>query len=427
MKRLVLFTMALAAMMCCIISASAQPIRTGSKQRSWEKSLELVKKTNSHENLFTMKLDSVTINQGDNVKVLLDYDEHFNCTWITFSYHYDEWETEYAYEYVYDEQDRLIAMIDYDEDIKEEYIYNAQGLVEEILYSTYYETWEPYKKTVLSYDEDGLLQLSTRFLADGNGEWEPQDKTEYNYNAEGLCIEEIESEWYEGWNNMGKVVYQYNAQQLCSERIEYIWGGGWYSYQKNTYDYDAEGNLLTEVVYYFQLVIEDWDYLNKYEYFYDANNNCTDYYEYSHDYGAEDWDLEIVIHTTYGTPGCECISGLSLAWDLFEFEFPISNKVEQLIIDDGDYYCLDFYYSSTDGIEEPMIGVFGVYPNPAKGFVKIEGLDAAEVQVYNALGQLVKTLRMTNEIDLSGLPKGGYLLRITDADGKAYTNKITIQ
>jgi len=49
------------------------------------------------------------------------------------------------------------------------------------------------------------------------------------------------------------------------------------------------------------------------------------------------------------------------------------------------------------------------------------------VQVYNALGQLVKTVRGTNEIDLSGLVEGVYLLRIMDAGGRVYTNKITIQ
>jgi hypothetical protein len=50
-----------------------------------------------------------------------------------------------------------------------------------------------------------------------------------------------------------------------------------------------------------------------------------------------------------------------------------------------------------------------------------------EVQLYNALGQLVKTVRGTNEVDLSGLVEGVYLVRIMDAEGKVYTNKITIR
>ena len=68
-----------------------------------------------------------------------------------------------------------------------------------------------------------------------------------------------------------------------------------------------------------------------------------------------------------------------------------------------------------------------LYPNPAREKVTIEGIETAKAQVYNALGQLVKTVRGTNEIDVADLAEGVYLLRIMDADGKVYTNKITIR
>ena len=89
-----------------------------------------------------------------------------------------------------------------------------------------------------------------------------------------------------------------------------------------------------------------------------------------------------------------------------------------------------FVYKSAmipvNGVEENALQIY-VYPNPAKDRVVIEGIEAAEVNVYNALGQVVKTVRGTNEIDLSGLVDGVYLLRIMDAEGKVYTNKITKQ
>ena len=68
-----------------------------------------------------------------------------------------------------------------------------------------------------------------------------------------------------------------------------------------------------------------------------------------------------------------------------------------------------------------------VYPNPSKGEVTIEGVEVAEIKVYNGLGQMVKTFQGSNEINVSGLAEGIYLLRILDTDGKVYTNKITIQ
>ena len=80
-----------------------------------------------------------------------------------------------------------------------------------------------------------------------------------------------------------------------------------------------------------------------------------------------------------------------------------------------------------EAVDETEGTAFTLCPNPASGVLRIEGVEADEVWFYNALGQLVKTVRGTNEIDLSGLVDGVYLLRISDAEGKVYTNKITVQ
>jgi hypothetical protein len=80
-----------------------------------------------------------------------------------------------------------------------------------------------------------------------------------------------------------------------------------------------------------------------------------------------------------------------------------------------------------EAVDETEGTAFTLCPNPASGVLRIEGVEADEVWFYNALGQLVKTVRGTNEIDLSGLVEGVYLLRISDAEGKVYTNKITVQ
>lgn len=67
-----------------------------------------------------------------------------------------------------------------------------------------------------------------------------------------------------------------------------------------------------------------------------------------------------------------------------------------------------------------------VYPNPAREKVTIEGLEASEVQVYNALGQMVKMLKSSNEVSLEGLPQGVYLLRIMDFDGQIYASRVSV-
>ena len=91
---------------------------------------------------------------------------------------------------------------------------------------------------------------------------------------------------------------------------------------------------------------------------------------------------------------------------------------ENLVWTDGECW---------DDVEETVAEQVSVYPNPAKKNVLIKGIEPTEVQVYNALGQLVKTVRDANEIPVTDLPEGVYLLRITDVEGKVYTNKITIR
>ena len=78
------------------------------------------------------------------------------------------------------------------------------------------------------------------------------------------------------------------------------------------------------------------------------------------------------------------------------------------------------------GVSESGNEEITISPNPANDIVHIEGAGAAEVMVYNAIGQLVKTVQDTNEIELKGWPKGMYLLRITDGEGATVTRRIVV-
>ena len=84
-------------------------------------------------------------------------------------------------------------------------------------------------------------------------------------------------------------------------------------------------------------------------------------------------------------------------------------------------------YIDETSVQEQGQQQITIYPNPAKETMLIEGAKASEVQLYNTLGQVVKTVRGTNEIPVADLPQGVYMLRVTDADGKVYTNKITVR
>ena len=89
-------------------------------------------------------------------------------------------------------------------------------------------------------------------------------------------------------------------------------------------------------------------------------------------------------------------------------------------INDGFPILEGGIFSVADGSET----AFNVYPNPTDGIVNIEGVKVAQVQVYNILGQPVRTFTNANEIHMKDLPNGVYLLRITDKEGNTFSERI---
>ena len=116
-----------------------------------------------------------------------------------------------------------------------------------------------------------------------------------------------------------------------------------------------------------------------------------------------------------------------------ETDFPNSNDLSNCWITFYEYaYCTipgyplrvgqtSFYW----GVEEAEASAFAtIHPNPTTGTVRIEAEDVKEIQVFNQLGQCLKTAQNTNEVCLEGLPQGLYLLRVTLEDGKVFSDKV---
>lgn len=86
---------------------------------------------------------------------------------------------------------------------------------------------------------------------------------------------------------------------------------------------------------------------------------------------------------------------------------------------------IEYDYTSIGEHETNSVQV-SCYPNPATTTVTIDGLEVAEVQVFNLLGQLVKTERCTNEISVEDMAGGIYLLCIIDTKGVTRTERIAV-
>ena len=208
--------------MCCIVPVSAQQTQKQEALKSMKAKIQHVEQLNRHENNFTLKLDSVI---GESAKFLYEYDARLNCTKESryYSEGVKDWWLEQSFENTYDEQDRLTSVTHldsyYNSTTKEEYIYNAQGLIKEEIYSYLSgNTWVLTEKFTCEYDEanklmlfmkyeyanndwyekakevceyeNGLLQTETFYYCNALGEWYPETKFEYAYNAQGLCTEE---------------------------------------------------------------------------------------------------------------------------------------------------------------------------------------------------------------------------------------------
>lgn len=79
----------------------------------------------------------------------------------------------------------------------------------------------------------------------------------------------------------------------------------------------------------------------------------------------------------------------------------------------------------TLGTQDFALSKFKMYPNPTIGYTTIElpeGFTEAKVVVYDFLGRIVKNQSVSNaqnNIDISNLQKGSYLLKVSTEDGSA--------
>ena len=73
------------------------------------------------------------------------------------------------------------------------------------------------------------------------------------------------------------------------------------------------------------------------------------------------------------------------------------------------------------------IGISGVvndaairlYPNPTDGKLRVEAPNVQRIEVYDLYGRLTTAVQDTNNIDLTMLPSGNYVVRVTYAQGVA--------
>lgn len=84
-----------------------------------------------------------------------------------------------------------------------------------------------------------------------------------------------------------------------------------------------------------------------------------------------------------------------------------------------------YFSTMADAVSETDFNI-SVYPNPTIHQARIDGVEVAEIQVFNALGQRVGTIKGTNEVSVEGLSAGHYLLRVTDKEGRTRNVRLVV-
>jgi hypothetical protein len=96
-------------------------------------------------------------------------------------------------------------------------------------------------------------------------------------------------------------------------------------------------------------------------------------------------------------------------------------------LNDG-FPILKWQHESHVGVDETdWQGNVAVYPNPVQSLVTVSGENLKELEVINILGQPVLKIGCSGEsvtIDLANQPAGVYFIKITDKNGRNYSEKV---
>lgn len=114
--------------------------------------------------------------------------------------------------------------------------------------------------------------------------------------------------------------------------------------------------------------------------------------------------------------------------------YKISDSKGNVIIEsDGKFAYMAYHNISTHegnvSVDEMAKETYHIYPNPVNDLLTIVGNDIKQVDVYNTMGQLLKSVvcedSMVN-INVEDLQNGMYIVNVIDKSGEISTRKVTV-
>ena len=318
---------------------------------------------------------------------------------------------------------------------EEEYSYDANGRISEIISGGPNIATGVYSKAVFSYNSAGAIQHMDDYSWDDNtSNWgtTPSSMADHYYNSSGklekivfnsaISGTSLDSFVYDGSgllteshfkssHETAKNINTYNSSGQIIETINsYFSNNNWINRGKDENKYNNAGQISERKGYYWNANTSSWVYLNTITYTYN-NGALTEKLDESPSFSST---RTIYTYNTDGT----------LAEELYQY------------LDGATWINSDrtlYFYDNTSAINKIEAKDIDVYPNPSTGMFTVDfNFDEtpAQVLVMDIAGKQVFKQHInsgyTVEVNLQNLDKGIYLLQIAAA-GKVDVKKIIVQ
>ena len=108
------------------------------------------------------------------------------------------------------------------------------------------------------------------------------------------------------------------------------------------------------------------------------------------------------------------------------------SKGNVLVESDGNYGHGEYRIIYTHGamsVEDVVETSYNVYPNPVKDVLTVTGENMRQVEIYNSLGQLVKSISCNDDevkINVNDMQNGMYFVNVINNNGEMTTSKVSV-
>lgn len=310
------------------------------------------------------------------------------------------------------------------------------------------------------YDQDNLGRRTNTMVSDSENVFIVRAKGYYTYSQNvGEYLQTI-NVGGNVFDTLYKLEYYYNTNNKIDSCIEKDYNNGEWGYAyKNHCIYDEVGVRTNIITYSFNQ--GQWINDSKYEWVfnhpthnYDSNNTLymendirvmqRNYYltDNSHNWTPEAVSRFNISYDTSSNSHYPIYPNVSLFFEEWEEWFNIINSPYPISKDerwreDNNTGMLSYIETSNYNYEEVVLGINDiekqkenilVYPNPANDILNIEiqeNFKPLQITLYNTLGkEVIRKNLTTSQINISNLPQGLYLLKISSNGKIIKTEKI---